>query len=118
MWSNNCKRAFGALKHEIASDRVLMPFNPELPVQLACDASPTGIAGVLSHLVDGTKKRLIVFASRSLTAAEKNYSQLDREAIAIFYAVQHFHEYFYGKLFKLITDNQHEFFIRTQNDLK
>ena len=52
-WSNNCKRAFGALKHEIASDRVLMPFNPELPVQLACDASPTGIAGVLSHLVDG-----------------------------------------------------------------
>ena len=40
-WSNNCKRAFGALKHEIASDRVLMPFNPELPVQLACDASQT-----------------------------------------------------------------------------
>ena len=56
-WSNNCKRAFGALKHEIASDRVLMPFNSELPVQLACDAVPTGIAGVLSHQVDGTQER-------------------------------------------------------------
>ena len=46
-WSNNCNRAFGPLKHEIASDRVLMPFNPELPVQLACDASPTDIADEL-----------------------------------------------------------------------
>ena len=41
-----------------------------------------------------------------LTAAEKNYSQLDRKALAIFYAVQHLHEYLYGRLFKLITDNQ------------
>lgn len=104
-WSLKCKKAFDDLKREIASDRVLIPFNPELPVQLACDASPTGIAGVLSHLI-GDKERPIAFASRSLTPAEQNYSQLDREALAIVYAVQHFHQYVFGRLFKLVTDNQ------------
>lgn len=56
-WSDECKRAFEKLKQEIASDRVLMPYNPELPLQLACDASPIGIAGVLSHLL-GRKGQL------------------------------------------------------------
>ncbi|KAJ8884691.1 hypothetical protein PR048_016549 [Dryococelus australis] len=36
----------------IASDQVLVPYDPDLPYQLACDASPTGIAGVLSHIAD------------------------------------------------------------------
>lgn len=104
-WSSKCNKSFETLKAEIASDRVLTPFNPDLPLQLACDASPTGIAGVLSHIIND-EERPIAFASRSLTSAEKNYSQLDREALAIVYAVQHFHEYVYGRLFKLITDNQ------------
>lgn len=76
-----------------------------LPVQLTCDASPTGVAGVLSHVIDGSE-RAIAFASRSLTPAEQNYSQLDREALAIVFAVQHFHEYLFGRPFKMVTDNQ------------
>nr|XP_023014140.1 diacylglycerol kinase eta-like [Leptinotarsa decemlineata] len=48
-----CWAAFIKLKQEIASDQVLMPFNPSLPVQLACDASPNGVAGILLHVVDG-----------------------------------------------------------------
>lgn len=104
-WSAECQNAFNKLKKEIASDRVLMPYNPELPLQLACDASPTGIAGVLSHLVQG-EERPIAFTSRSLTKAEQNYSQLDREALAIFYAIQRFHEYLFGRQFNLVTDNQ------------
>lgn len=104
-WTRDCQKSFDMIKKEIASDRVLMPFNPELPIQLACDASPTGIAGVLSHIIDGEEKP-IAFASRSLTRAEQNYSQLDREALAIIYAVQHFHQYVFGRRFKLVTDNQ------------
>ena len=30
-----------------------MPYDPSLPVQLACDASPVGTADILSHIVDG-----------------------------------------------------------------
>ncbi|KAF6208414.1 hypothetical protein GE061_016870 [Apolygus lucorum] len=105
IWSKQCQRAFERLKTEILSDRVLIPFDPSLPVSLACDASPTGIAGVLSHVVN-EEERPIAFISRSLTSAEQNYSQLDREALAIIFSVTKFYMYLSGKQFTLITDNQ------------
>lgn len=104
-WTSECESAFKNLKNQLISDNVLMPYNPKLPIQLACDASPTGIAGVLSHIING-EERPIAYASRALTSAEQNYSQLDREALAIVFSVQHFYEYVYGRMFKLITDNQ------------
>lgn len=84
---------------------MLIPYDSELPLLLACDASPTGIAGVLSHIIKGVE-RPISFASRSLTSAEMNYSQLDREALAIIFAVDKFFMYLYGRKFKLVTDNR------------
>ncbi|GBM22093.1 hypothetical protein AVEN_183372-1 [Araneus ventricosus] len=49
--NKECQQAFLKLKEEISSDRVLAPFDPELPVTLATDASPVGVAAVLSHIV-------------------------------------------------------------------
>ena len=104
-WTEICEKAFQDLKREIASDRVLIPYDPDLPIVLTCDGSPTGVAGVLSHIINGSE-RPIAFASRSLTPAEQNYSQLDREALAIIFSVSHFYMYLFGRQFELITDNQ------------
>ncbi|GBN76577.1 Retrovirus-related Pol polyprotein from transposon 17.6 [Araneus ventricosus] len=104
-WNKECQQAFLKLKEEISSDRVLVPFDPELPVTLATDASPVGVAAVLSHIVDNVETP-VAFASRSLTEAERNYSQLDRESLAIIFGVSHFMNYIYGQYFVLITDNQ------------
>lgn len=48
IWSTKCENAFQKLKSEIASDTILTPYQPELPLILTCDASPMGIAEVLS----------------------------------------------------------------------
>lgn len=103
-WSDACDKAFCKLKNEIASDKVLTPFNPDLPVVLTCGASPTGIAAVLSHTIN-KEDRSIAFISRALTPSEQNYSQLDREALAIVFAVNKFYLYLFGRRFTLITDN-------------
>lgn len=105
VWTKDCDDAFENLKKEIGSDRVVVPYDPEQTVVLTTDASPFGIAAVLSHYVNN-EERPIAFASRSLTRAEQNYSQLDREALAIVYGVSHFQQYLIGKRFTMVTDNQ------------
>ncbi|KAJ8871492.1 hypothetical protein PR048_027814 [Dryococelus australis] len=97
-WTSACEAAFRKSKQAIASDQVLVPYDPDLPVQLDGDASPTGIAEVLSHIVHG-HEHPIAFASRSLTA-------LDREALAIAFTVNNFFQYLFGRHFKLVTDKQ------------
>jgi len=72
---------------------------------LASDASPYGIGAVLSTSTP-EGERPICFALRSLTKAEQNYSQLDREGLSIVWAVRKMSDYLYGLHFTLITDNR------------
>ena len=92
-WTAECEASFLQLKAELISDRTLVPYNPDLPVIVSTDASPVGIAGILAHVIDG-QERPIAYTSRSLTPAERRYNQLDREALAIVFVVQHFFSIF------------------------
>jgi hypothetical protein len=102
-WTAECQAAFENLKKIIASPLVLCHYDPRKKLILATDASPFGIGAVLSHdTPDGEKP--IAFASRTLSQAEQNYSQVDRESLAIYWGVKKFFNYLYGRKFTLITD--------------
>ena len=104
-WKTAHKQAFAITKEEIASSRVLTHYNPSMPLYLQCDASYVGLGAVLSHKFSDGSDRPILFISRSLRPAEKNYSQLDLEATAIFWATKKLIHYLYGRHFTLVTDN-------------
>lgn len=50
----------------------------------------------------------MMYASRSLCAAESKYAQIEREVLAINFAVKTFHQYLYGKEFVLVTNHKPE----------
>jgi hypothetical protein len=104
-WSKECESALTQVKKWLTSDRVLVHYDPNKPLTLACDASPVGVGCVLSNIVNG-QERPIAYASRSLTASERNYCQLEREGLAIIYGLVKFHKYLYGRKFTIVTDNQ------------
>ena len=105
-WGPDQERAFAESKELLMSQHVLVHYDPELPVILNCDASPHGVGVVLAHkMADGTEKP-IAYASRSLSPAEKNYAQIDREALAMVFGVRKFHQYLYGRKFEIATDHK------------
>lgn len=98
----------------LTSDSVLIHYNPLLPIFITCDASSYGVGAILSHSMNGQDKP-IMFVSSTLSSTERNYSNIEREALAIMFAVKKFHKYIYGRKFILVTDHQPLQFIFGRN---
>ena len=105
-WDTQEQESFDRAKQALMSDCLLVHFNPDLPLVVACDASPYGIGAVLSHRMEDGQDKPIAFASRSLSSAEKNYSQLDKEALAVIFGVKCFHQYLCGHRFTIVSDHK------------
>ncbi|KAK6741907.1 hypothetical protein RB195_009651 [Necator americanus] len=94
-WNEECEAAFNRAKEVLASDLLLTHFDASLDIIVAADASDHGIGAVVLHrMPDGTEKA-IWHASRILTAAERNYGQIEKEGLALIFAVRKFHGYIY-----------------------
>ena len=65
------------------------------------DSSKDGIGAVL--LQDG---RPVEYASRSLTASERNWAQIEKEALSVLYGLERFDQYTYGR--KVTIHNDHK----------
>ena len=78
------------MKQLLSSLNVLVHFDDQKPIVVACDASPFGIGAVLSHILEYGTEHPVAYTSRSLSPAEKRYSQLDKEALAIVFGLGNF----------------------------
>lgn len=104
----NARERFGfdSLRDAINSSPVLNPPDPDLPYQVACDASQSGMGAVLFQAKEGGNPRYIAFASKRLDGAQRNYPATKRELLAIVFALNEFHAYLWGNRFTLYTDHQ------------
>ena len=60
----------------------------------------------MSHVMEDGKERPVAYASRTLTPAEKNYSQIEKEGLAIIFGVKKFHNFLFGRHFSIESDHQ------------
>ncbi|KAK3776673.1 hypothetical protein RRG08_049682 [Elysia crispata] len=88
-WTEECEASFQKVKDMLGSKTVLTHYDPSLPVFLATDASTKGLGVVLSHRMPNREEGPIAYASRSLTKAETNYAQIEKEALSIIIDIQY-----------------------------
>ena len=105
-WTEECQTSFLKIKDALTSTDVLAHYDPSLPLGLACDASSVGVGAVLFHKYPDGSERPIAYASKSLTSAEKHYSQIEQEALSIIFGVKKYHQFLYGQTFLLLTDHK------------
>ncbi|XP_045466783.1 uncharacterized protein K02A2.6-like [Harmonia axyridis] len=92
-WNSNCDQAVNWVKKELASDKVLVPYQQDITLALATDASYSGLSAILSHRFSDGTERPIAFSSKLIPHNELHRSILDKEAAAIIFGFRKFYHY-------------------------
>nr|XP_054759939.1 uncharacterized protein K02A2.6-like [Lytechinus pictus] len=94
-WSKAQPEAYEKCKRMLTSDALLVHYDNRRELKMSCDASSYGVGAVISHVMDNGEKKPIAFASRTLTKSERNYAQIEKEALGIIFGIKKFHQYLY-----------------------
>ncbi len=114
-WDTPQQQAVDELKRRLTEAPILAFPDFNLPFVLFTDASNHGIGAVLSQVQDG-KEVVICYFSRTLNAAERNYSTTERECLAIVDAVKNFRYYLIGRRFEVVVDHHSLRWLKTVGD--
>ncbi|UYV71319.1 hypothetical protein LAZ67_8002616 [Cordylochernes scorpioides] len=104
-WNVETDGSFNSCKNALDETSCLSHYSLNLPLILSCDASQVGIGATLSHLKDG-EERPVCLISRTLNVHERKYSQVEREGLAIVFAVNKLKNYLFGRKFAIYTDHK------------
>ncbi|CDF40870.1 unnamed protein product [Chondrus crispus] len=100
-----CEKAFHKLKDAILAPPVLALPKKDLPYSVDTDASDYQIGAALFQTHPDAQRKPIGFFSRTLAAAERNYSVSEKECLAVIWAIQTLRPYLYGEHFIVHTDH-------------
>lgn len=106
VWDDACQRAFEQLKNLLLCEPVLAFPDFSQRFFLTCDASNVAIAGILEQEGDNGVRHPIAYYSRKLNPAEKRYSTVEQECLALVSAVAYFKVYLVGRPFTIFTDHR------------
>ena len=95
IWTREAASAFNTITENLTSLTVLAMYDPALPLFLACDASDKELGACIFQHNSAGQEQVFEYASKTLTKAERNYSQIEKEELSIIYGVQKFRYYLY-----------------------
>lgn len=104
-WTTLHEKAFNDLKKMLISPAVLKYPDPRQPYVLYTDASDYRLRAILTQKDEHGDERPVCFLSRKIQGAEINYPTVEKELLAVVYALSKLRKYLYESTFVLCTDN-------------
>ena len=105
VWEESQERAYQTLKNALDSPPILRLPDHEKEFFLRCDASDVSIASILLQESEGVLHP-VGYASRKLESRERNYSTIERECLAVVWAIEKFDMYLFNIPFTIQTDHK------------
>ena len=99
-WTQEHSKEFKELQQLLTKSPTPKYLDPNLPIKVSVDARKSGLGAVLLHWCP------VAYASRALTKTEQNYSQIEKETLAVVYGTEHFNQYVYGQEFLVGSDHK------------
>ncbi|XP_055371850.1 uncharacterized protein LOC129605879 [Condylostylus longicornis] len=100
-WDSIHEQEFNNLKTELTKTPVLTYFDPKRQLTSSVDVSGYALGATILH-----DRNPITYASASLTDAQRNYAQIEKELLAILFGCTRFHQYIYGLSILVETDHK------------
>ena len=104
-WGPDQDQAFQALKRCLVEPPILKMADFNSTFVLKVDASDHALGAVLVQETDG-REFPVAYASRKLLPRESRYATIEKECLAIVWAVKHFEFFLYGRCFDIHTDHK------------
>ncbi|XP_059223172.1 uncharacterized protein LOC131996977 [Stomoxys calcitrans] len=117
VWTEEAQKSFEDLKSILSSAPVLHSPDFSQPFFIHCDASKTGIGGVLVQKNAEGDEFPVAFMSKKLNQAQRNYSVTEQECLAAMLCIKKFRAYVEGHEFTVITDHASLKWLMSQTDL-
>lgn len=107
VWDDECEKSFEDAKNVLVSYPVMLAPNFEKSFVLATDASNVGAGAVLLQEDDQGVEHPVCYYSKKFSSAQRNYSVIEKELLALVLALQHFEVYVpaFGPEIKVYTDH-------------
>ncbi|UYV65228.1 K02A2.6-like [Cordylochernes scorpioides] len=104
-WDSAQEEAFEKVNKLLSTSPTLTLFDPNLPTTVSADASSYGLGAVLLQKSEDGYQKAVAYASRTMSATEKRWAQIEKESLAIVWACKRFQDYLMGNTFSIETDH-------------
>ncbi|XP_016700268.1 uncharacterized protein [Gossypium hirsutum] len=103
-FNQTCKDGFDLLKQKLVSAPIVQPPNWNSPFKIMCNASDRSVGAVLGQRT-GKDPHVIYYASKTLDAAQSNYTTTEKELLAVVFALEKFRSYLLGTKVIIFSDH-------------
>ncbi|CAM8968884.1 unnamed protein product [Rhodiola kirilowii] len=116
-FTDSCREAIDELKLALTSVPIIQAPDWDQSFEIMCDARDYAVGAVLGQRVD-KKPIVIYYASRTLDAAQRNYSTTEKELLAVVFTLEKFRSYLLGTKVVVFSDHAAIRYLMTKKEAK